>query len=461
MFPNLPLVVTKMFATGLVATSVDLVLRADTCTGACRVVSVLCVVGTTAFAAFGWCVIIDFNRRFRTAVWTPAGRPQTAEAVKDPIMRALSKLRVRSRCVAAPFKHAISDRPQGKFAKPKEWLTEPQRTERLLNPRGWGLLGHMLRLHHSNAADLLDAYQFTFFPMGNGRFMLNPFINHYQMTTQLVLAVLSGCGPHIEGGTPLATAQVVATCTLQYGFAAYCLTLFPSCDKADSIMLGGQMAIEGTRTLLLLLQLVPSLAHAADTLRATSFYLALLGLFVPLIRKGCATAGTSDAHPPLARQQRTASPPRVCACLTCASVRSNPAVADDAIIVQLITLHRGGKLNRQTAGLALILFFTALFRAVTRLIGMEGAAHAGQATSGAEGALKLTKRAADQGVVVHIADAIATAAADVTEDLFAKHCQDAPDPTKEAEVRESENRRRQRARSSDCEDLGEDMGGDD
>lgn len=53
----------------------------------------------------------------------------------------------------------------------------------------------------------------------------------------------------------------------------------------------GARYVTGTRTLLLLLQLLPAVSDGtASALRATSFYLSLLGLSVPLLRKGCASS---------------------------------------------------------------------------------------------------------------------------------------------------------------------------
>ena len=368
-FPMLPLLCCKLFVTGLAKNAIGLAVDGDTCVGSCRAIAVAVTVGVAGFALWGWLVLLQFTRTFRTASWKPAKPPeQTVEAinaVKDPFFRELSRLRMRYSYVAAPFRHAVSDRAQGKFGKPAEWTEEPARTERLL--------ANVLRLHHSNVSDFLEAYHFPFFPMGNGKHILSPMINHLGLTTQILIAAIAGCGSVIETGSPLATAQVCATMALQLFYGLYCLVLYPSCDKADSLMLGFQFCAECVRTCLLLVQLVASEAARAG-LQAASFYVALFAVLVPLLRKGY-----------------------------------------DAIIVQLINLHRDGKLNRQAAGLAMLMFCTALTNFIMKYGGFEGGAEAKMANSGAEMAAKTAKKALDQGVVVEIADAIA----DVTNDLFA------------------------------------------
>ena len=140
-------------------------------------------------------------------------------------MRQLSRLRVRYKCLRVVGVRAISDRPQGKFSKPADLTKEPARTERLL---GWGYF----KLYYGNAADFLDAYQFALFPMGSGRHVLSLYINHYQLTTQMTIALLSGIGRNLVAGSAAGYVQVVSTSVLQLAFGVYCLCIFPTCDKA-------------------------------------------------------------------------------------------------------------------------------------------------------------------------------------------------------------------------------------
>ena len=53
---------------------------------------------------------------------------------------------------------------------------------------------------------------FAFFPRSNGASCLNPYYDHYVMTTQLLVSGLSGLGGVLEPGSPAAVAQL--TCIL-------------------------------------------------------------------------------------------------------------------------------------------------------------------------------------------------------------------------------------------------------
>mgnify|MGYP006137664089 CR=1 FL=1 len=373
------LTVTSGVPRRLVANGVDLLIDSTSCgvsEARCRALAAASLVLVSMYTLLGWIILIQFTYCYRKTCWKGAAPPDGVNAIKDPFFRLLSRLRLRSRALAAPYRHAVTDRARGKFGKPKEWTAEPDRTERLLNPNGWGLLGHYTQLYHGNAADFLDAYQFPLFPMGSGGSPISPFMNHYVMTTQLGIGALSGWGRHITVGTAFATFQVAATMTLQFCLGVYLLILYPTCDKADSFMIGWQFCVESLRTGLLLVQF--QLPDAASELRQCSFIISLLALSVPLLRKGY-----------------------------------------DAIIVQLITLHRGGKLNRRAAGLAMVMFCTALAGAIMKLAGFEGKADAGSAAGATDTAAKLAKRTADQGMIIEIMSAVA----DVSNDIFALNAQ--------------------------------------
>ena len=74
----------------------------------------------------------------------------------------------------------------------------------------------------------------------------------YMFAVMMAIAMLNGLAPSLEGGTPAATAQVVAILSLQYAFALYVLVLWPSVDRLDSLLISCQFALEGTQTLLTL-----------------------------------------------------------------------------------------------------------------------------------------------------------------------------------------------------------------
>lgn len=379
-FPNLLLIASKFFITGLVSGATGLLANADLCTGACRVWSIATLVAVAGYVLWGWVVIAYFSRRFRVASYKRAPPPRSSDAAKDPLFRCLNRLRTWLSCGQFDNKHTITDRMQGKFSKPKEWTEEPARTERLL--------AKPLQPQHSNPADIIDAYQMTYFAMANGRLPITPYVNHFQMTTQLTIAVLSGLGSAISEGSSHATLQVAAIASFQAVFALYCLAFFPTCDKADSAMFGLQFLLEGVRTFLLLVATQQVLPTRAATLRENAFLLSLVALAVPLVRK-----------------------------------------LYDAIIVQLINLHRGGKLNRKQAGLALLMFLTALQSAITGLVGVPAEARAtiNSASSGALLSAKLAKRGTDQAVVLEMLEA----ASSIADDIFALNAANAgvPDNT--------------------------------
>lgn len=287
-FPCLLLVACKLFVTGLVANAVDLVLTpsslkgieskqiwcaasalaaaASMCAyargarypchpatfwptrdmrltvhsnGWCRISAIATLIAITGYNLLGWYVTVHFLRRYRASQWKGAAKPADVDGVKDPLFRLLSRLRSRwlpdTRCCRHAVPRVVSDRGQGKFAKPASSLVEPERTERLL---AWS---ELCALRKTNAADVMDAYQFAFFPRSNGATSIAIFFDHYGLTCQMLIAVLSGSGNHIEPGSSLATFQVVATLLLQLSHAAFCLYVYPSMDKLDSVVVGSQV----------------------------------------------------------------------------------------------------------------------------------------------------------------------------------------------------------------------------
>jgi hypothetical protein len=346
-FPGMLLVVCKLFVTGLVSNAMNLSMNMspqEACEATtCKLVSVGSLSGVLVYALLGWVTITDCACRFRTSSWKAASPPETPDAAKDPFFRLLN--RVRRRALGYGRTRVVTDRALGKFTKPKGDLREPERTERLLRQF------FFLRRHH--CADTLDAYQFAFFPRSNGVRAVNMFFDHGGMTVQLVIAVLSGVGQSLTAGTNLATLQVAATCTLQVLFALFCLVCLPSRDKADACMVGVQFLIESVRTGLLLLQL--PIPDAANALQEVSYNLSLVAIGVPLVR-----------------------------------------FFYDGVIVQLITLHRGDKLNVRAAAVGMIAFLTLAMSFAMKYLGMSAdhVADANTASRTAVESAKLTVRPA-------------------------------------------------------------------
>jgi len=317
---------------------------------------------------FGWFVIIDFVVRFRKLCWKATTYPDTAGEVKDPIFRWLSHVRTRCCCLRLRFGKAITDRAQGKFAKPPEHLKEPFRTERLLR--------HFFHLRRSNAVDTLDAYQFSLFPKSNGVRAVHICFDHGGMTVQTFIAVLAGAGRNIKKGSGLAICSMVAMASAQLLYALFCLLLFPSNDKGDSSMVGLSFALESVRTGLLLVQL--QYPNAATDLQEASFRLSLTALAVPLVR-----------------------------------------FFYDAVIVHLITLHRGGKLNWKTVALQCVQLVATARTFALKFFGIDAGAGGNTGAAGAVNAAKAMNKGSQETLLVDITDAISAVVETVAEDVLA------------------------------------------
>ena len=351
-FPGPLLVVCKLFITGLVANSVDLVIAADECRGRCRAVGIACLVFEIGFIFLGWYVVIDWNVRFRRMTWRPATMPASTEDVKDPLFRLLSNIRLR---VCRGRQNGLVKRVRGKVARPAECTDEPQRTERLL--RRW------YRLRHDNAADTMDAFQFVFFVRGSGLSWADTIFDHYGLTTQVLIAALAGLSRHIEVGSSHATLQVLAVVTLQFLHGLYCLGWLPSNDKAEAYVQGAQFTLEGVRSTLLLVQ---GAAPAASVQQA-SLGLSLVAVVVPIVR-----------------------------------------YFYDAVVVQLITLHRGGKLNRIAVLVAVVGLLANIQLLVMKVLGFGDMSMSKDAANKAQTASKLTARASEQEITVEVAIALSS-----------------------------------------------------
>jgi len=368
-FPNVLLVACKLFVTGLMDSATNLSMNMspnEACEATtCKLVSVITLSGALLYALLGWFVMIDYAWRFRASSWKANPRPETPNEAKDPIFRLLNSARRRFGCRRT---RVVTDRALGKFAKPQEDLREPERTERLLR--------QLFFLRRRRCADMLDAYQFAFFPRSNGVRAINICFDHGGMTVQLVIAVLCGVGKNIDKGTVLATVQVATTCTLQFLYALFCLLWWPSCDKADAWMTGMQFLVEGSRTGLLLLQL--PIPDAAFELQEVSYNLSLVAICVPLVR-----------------------------------------FFYDAVVVQLITLHKGDKLNARAAGVSMMMFLAQLSELIMKGVGFEG--HTTEVKTSCKAAIeaaKASKKVADQQIVVDLAEMVANIPVDLGLQTF-------------------------------------------
>jgi hypothetical protein len=323
-FPSVFLIVFKLFVTSLSKNSATLLASpAAACDSAGKALAVVVMSGTAGFALLGWFIMIDFNFRFRQRAWKPAGKPATAGKVDDPFYRGVSLL--RARCFGDHDPRSIISRSQGKFSKPKSETSEPERTERLLS--------RPLAFYKQNATDVLEGYQFAFFPLSAGKAGATLFFNMIVMTAQLVMAILCGIGSSGTFDESWGRAQVQGILSIQFGLCAYIWCLFPAHDRGDNLMFSAQFLFEALSTAALFAasDMVGSATSQAN-LRYSAFLFALGALAVPLLRRGY-----------------------------------------DGAIVQCIKMRRKGPFNKQAAFMALFLFILQLQATILKLLGIQTA----------------------------------------------------------------------------------------
>ena len=272
-YPSLFLIVYKLFVSGLVKNSATLLALPNGCDAACKTVASLNLAVAAFYVGLGWFVQIDFNRRFRKRQWKPAAPPRSAYTVDDPVYRAISVL--RGKIFGHDDPRAIMNRSAGKYAKVPAEMAEPGRTERLMaNP---------LSLHKAKVSDVLEAYQFAYFPLGGGRYDVSLYVNHLILTGQQSLGILCGIGSAGVMSAEASVIQVQVINGLQWSAFLYVWIVFPAHDRMDNLMFCCQFGLEGLQTSLLSNQ--GDDPEVAASIQGTAFGLSLLALAVPLIRR--------------------------------------------------------------------------------------------------------------------------------------------------------------------------------
>ena len=143
-----------------------------------------------------------------------------------------------------------------------------------------------------------------------------------------------------------------------------------------SVQVGLSFALESIRTALLLVQL--EYPNAATSLQELSFQLSLAALAVPLVR-----------------------------------------FFYDAIIVNLISLHRGGKLDRKTVALQCLLLASTARSFALKFVGIQADADANTSVAGAVHAAKAIKAGSQEQHIVEVVDTVSAVAATVAQDVLA------------------------------------------
>ena len=347
-FPSVFLIVFKFFATGLAKNSAALIVMQPSagCNTDCKAAASISMTLVVAFVGLGWYVLTDFNVRFRNTQWKPAGAPASAEKVDDPFFRGLSL--VRAWCFGKDDPRSILNRSQGKYGKPPNDVVEPARTVRNLS--------HPLTWRKHRAGDLLEAYQFAYFPLAGGTSSVAIYFNTLIMTIQLAMAILCGIGSTgiLTGSFARAQVQVVFSC--QFFIFAYIWCLFPAHDRADNLMFCLQFGLEGASTAMLYSSsgMIDEL-QAQASLKQAAFICSLTAVGVPLLRRFY-----------------------------------------DGVIVQCIKLRRKGPFNAKAAALAFLLFLLQLQATILKLLGISSGE--AKSTAGAVATMaKLANREAAAG----------------------------------------------------------------
>ena len=172
------------------------------------------------------------------------------------------------------------DRVRGDFVKSDKDLEEPARTERLL--------ANSCRLFHPRASDAIDSNKLLWLNRSSGSYgIVGVFYEFNLLMVQLVLAILLGIGPILEPGSTAAEQQMYTILAIQWSVVLYVWTCGPSADRFDNALVTCQYFIEGTCTLLFILQGNASLYDMQIEIQMLVFYLLLLAMFLPIIEKVC------------------------------------------------------------------------------------------------------------------------------------------------------------------------------
>ena len=278
-FPNMLTLCFSIFLTGLVGKSVALILDdTTTCTvGQCRWPGIVILILISLFMLTGFVQLFHFWW-FYSKSWKWR-KPEDISEVHDPLYMLVTKVRLR--CVPVRIRgqsFVVLDRLRGEFAKADADIAEPQRTERLL--------AKPVRVFHSFPADAIDGMKLLWLSRASGSYgIFGAFYVWSLLLVQLFIAVLSGVGPSLEQGSLEATVQVYTMLSLQWAVVLYALLGGPSADRIDNIVITVQYTVEGTSTLLLILQDKVPVGYQ-PVFQTLVFYLLLLAMGIPILSKG-------------------------------------------------------------------------------------------------------------------------------------------------------------------------------
>ena len=304
-FPSVMLLIFSLLITGLVSKSIALLVDPSaTCTfSQCRWPGALILVGVGLFMLWGFLMLLHFWWYHYATTWEWL-EPEKLSEVTDPLYLLVSKIRLRCcrdrkkivvdedlcdplfwlitlvtgvRCCGVRKEFVVMDRVRGNWALSDDDIAEPERTERLL--------AQPMMFFRSRPGDALDAMKMLWLNRASGsNGVFGVFYEWNLMMVQLSIAALTGIGPALEPGSDPAAAQMYTVLVLQYGVALYLIMGGPSSDRIDNLVMSSMYLVEGTCTLLLLLQNEVAIENQ-PLIQSAVFYGLVLAMMIPIFEK--------------------------------------------------------------------------------------------------------------------------------------------------------------------------------
>ena len=304
-FPSVMLLIFSLLITGLVSKSIALLVDPSaTCTfSQCRWPGALILVGVGLFMLWGFLMLLHFWWYHYATTWEWL-EPEKLSEVTDPLYLLVSKIRLRCgrdrktivvdedlcdplywlitkvtgvRCCGVRKEFVVMDRVRGHWALSDDDTAEPERTERLL--------AQPMMFFRSRPGDALDAMKMLWLNRASGsNGVFGVFYEWNLMMVQLSIAALTGIGPALEPGSDPAAAQMYTVLVLQYGVALYLIMGGPSSDRIDNLVMSSMYLVEGTCTLLLLLQNEVAIENQ-PLIQSAVFYGLVLAMMIPIFEK--------------------------------------------------------------------------------------------------------------------------------------------------------------------------------
>jgi hypothetical protein len=346
-FPGLAVVGMSIFITAITSKSTALLMSDDgfACGSGCRSLAWVGLGIVATYQAFGCIMIYRFNTSFRASAWKPAAPVDSPDKVVDPLYRLLSKMRAK---LGGKFSHM--DRTRGKFAKPKEDVKEPGRTERIL--------AHPWSISKRRASDSLDAYGFALMARAGGFTWHATSFEFTILGVQTLVGVANGIGSTLEPGSNAAVAQISLVLALQAVHSIWVFVSKPSVDRIMNMLVGTQFALEACQTAMLLLVVY---YPPAPILQTSSLILALASVAAPVLQRFY-----------------------------------------DAVIVQLVKIFVQGGFNPKAAFFAMLGLLVFLPSMIFKILGIDTGGKDGLAKNAGDDLNKLSAKTANEALVGEI-----------------------------------------------------------